>query len=91
MLHEEYGEIPEDIFKELIEHEAKLDEIFEWFLKLNLMEQRVLILRHSFSSEQIRRYEEIAEKYNVSKERIRQCALNALWKLRHRGIRRNRE
>ena len=90
MLHEEYGEMPENAFNEFIEQGADINRILEWFSGLNLIRQKVFILRRVFGIGPIRTYEEIAEKYKVTEGRIKQCELNALWKLRHRGIQRNR-
>lgn len=91
MLHEEYGEMPENAFNEFIEQGADINRILEWFSGLNLIRQKVFILRRVFGIGPIRTYEEIAEKYKVTEGRIKQCELNALWKLRHRGIQRNRK
>ena len=90
MLHEEYGEMPENAFNEFIEQGADINRILEWFSGLNLIRQKVFILRRVFGIGPIRTYEEIAEKYKVTEGRIKQCELNALWKLRHKGIQRNR-
>lgn len=84
MFYEEYGENPQGAFEVFIENGIQLEEVLQWFSKLYLMQQRVFLLRHTYGTGQIRTYEQIAEKYNIRSERIKQCELQAIWKWKHR-------
>lgn len=85
MFYEEYGENPQDAFELFIENGIELEEVLQWFSKLYLMQQRVFLLRHIYGTGEIRTYNQIAEKYNVRSERIKQCELQALWQWKHRN------